>query len=89
VKSIPSFGGGGAAPNGWSGAAREQHARSRGHLGATLALGFARFGQIYAAIAATLGFGTYLIWRGKSLEIDEKVARHDGAGERRKPFTGV
>jgi hypothetical protein len=58
-------------------------------LGATLALGFARFGQIYAAIAATLGFGTCLIWRGKSLEIDEKVARHDGAGERRKPFTGV
>src|SRR3984957_14243378 len=30
---------------------------------------------LYAAIAATLGFGTYLIWRGEPLEIDEKVAR--------------
>jgi hypothetical protein len=29
---------------------------------------------LYAAIAATLGFGTYLIWRGQPLEIDEKVA---------------
>jgi lipopolysaccharide export system permease protein len=29
---------------------------------------------LYAAIAATLGFGTFLIWRGQPLEIDEKVA---------------
>jgi hypothetical protein len=29
---------------------------------------------LYAAIAAILGFGTYLIWRGQPLEIDEKVA---------------
>jgi lipopolysaccharide export system permease protein len=29
---------------------------------------------LYAAIAATLGFGTFLIWRGQSLAIDEKVA---------------
>jgi hypothetical protein len=29
---------------------------------------------LYAAIAATMGFGTYLIWRGQPLEIDEKVA---------------
>jgi lipopolysaccharide export system permease protein len=27
---------------------------------------------LYAAIAATLGFGGYLIWRGKPLELDEK-----------------
>ena len=29
---------------------------------------------LYAAIAATIGFGGYLIWRGQPLEIDEKVA---------------
>ncbi len=28
---------------------------------------------LYAAIAATLGFGGYLIWRGQPLEIDEKL----------------
>ncbi len=28
---------------------------------------------LYAAIVATLGYGGYLIWRGKALELDEKV----------------
>jgi lipopolysaccharide export system permease protein len=28
---------------------------------------------LYAAIAATLGFGGYLIWRGQALELDEKA----------------
>jgi lipopolysaccharide export system permease protein len=30
--------------------------------------------SLYAAIAATMGFGTYLIWRGRAPEIDEKVS---------------
>jgi hypothetical protein len=57
---------------------------------------------LYAAIAATIGFGTFLIWRGQPLEIDEKVAlatkalggllraEHFAAGQRLLlPVTGL
>jgi lipopolysaccharide export system permease protein len=45
---------------------------------------------LYAALAATLGFGGYLIWRGKPLELDEKVnfgAKALGALVRLEHFT--
>jgi lipopolysaccharide export system permease protein len=45
---------------------------------------------LYAAIAATLGFGGYLIWRGRALELDEKVnfgAKALGALVRLESFT--
>jgi lipopolysaccharide export system permease protein len=45
---------------------------------------------LYAALAATLGFGGYLIWRGKALELDEKVnfgAKALGALVRLEHFT--
>jgi lipopolysaccharide export system permease protein len=45
---------------------------------------------LYAAIVATLGYGGYLIWRGKPLELDEKVnfgAKALGALVRLEHFT--
>jgi lipopolysaccharide export system permease protein len=48
--------------------------RLGGFAAMVLAVNFplALFG-LYAAIAATLGFGGFLIWRGKPLELDEKL----------------
>jgi lipopolysaccharide export system permease protein len=45
---------------------------------------------LYAAIAATLGYGGYLIWRGRALELDEKFnfgAKALGALVRLEHFT--
>jgi lipopolysaccharide export system permease protein len=47
---------------------------------------------LYAAVAATLGFGTFLIWRGRPLELDEKVnvgAKALGALVRLENFTAA